>query len=406
MNRICGAAGVLFILAAVFFFSGQNISAALPEGSSGSVYASGKNEEITEQDISASVLQEELLTEIDFTEMQNMVDEMLGNSGFSLEDAVKKLLSGDDVLSKEAVQEFLRGLLLSRFEQEKGTFIRILLLILLAAIFANLANVFEDGQVGEISFYVIYLVLFMILMKSFSGLCTSLSENLSWMTQFMKGLAPAFFLTVAASVGASTAAVFYEGVLLLVWLIQWGLLEVFLPGVNLYVLICLVNHLSREEMLGKLAELLNTAVLWGLRSVLSLAVGLQIVRNLVSPVMDSLKRSAIGKTAGALPGIGNAVNTVTELILTSAVLVRNCLGAVFLIVFLLVGASPVIHYGFLALSYRFLAAVSQPVSDRRIVECLSTMGEGCALMLRIFFTAEVMCMLVFVILMAAFGGGS
>ena len=58
-------------------------------------------------------------------------------------------------------------------------------------------------------------------------------------------------------------------------------------------------------------------------------------------------------------GVGNAVNAVTELVLTTAVLVRNSLGVVFLLVFLVVGASPVIRYGLLALVYRFLAAVAQ-----------------------------------------------
>ncbi len=36
-------------------------------------------------------------------------------------------------------------------------------------------------------------------------------------------------------------------------------------------------------------------------------------------------------TAAAIPGIGNAVNTITELVLTSAVLVRNSLGGVSLV---------------------------------------------------------------------------
>lgn len=366
---------------------------------------SAEQETSSKQETSVYEVQNELLGEMDFTEIQNMVDEMLGDSSFSFTEAVKGLLSGEEVFSKEAVQEFLRGLFFSRFEKEKGMFAKILLLILLAAVFSNFAAVFENGQIGEVSFYVVYLLLFMLLMESFLGMSMSLSDSLTWMSQFMKGLAPAYFLAVAASSGASTAAVFYEGVLLLVWLIQWILLSVFLPAVNLYILIRLVNHLSREEMLGKLAELLHTVIEWGLTSILSLMVGLQVVRGLVTPVMDSLKRSAVGKTASALPGIGNAVNMVTELVLTSAVLVRNCLGAAFLLVFLLAGASPVIHYGFMSLSYRFLAAVSQPVSDKRMVECLSTMGEGCALMLRMFFTAEVMCMLTFVVLMASFGGG-
>ena len=387
MKTGAAAVGILIFLSILFWTWPENVSAADEETSS------------------SSEIQEDLLEEMDFTEIQNMMDEMLGENSFSLTKAVKALMSGEQVFSKEAVQEFLRGLFFSRFDQEKGLFVKCLILILMAAVFSNFAAVFDNGQIGEISFYVVYLLLFMLLMDSFSQMSSSLSQKLSWMTQFMKGLAPAYFMAVVASTGASTAAFFYEGVLLLVWLVQWILLAVFLPAVNLYVLILLVNHLSREEMLGKLAELLKTAVEWGLKSLLSLTVGLQIVRSLVSPVIDTLKRSALGKTAGALPGIGNAVNTVTELVVTSAVLVRNCLGVVFLIVLLFAAAEPVIHYGFMSLAYRFLSAVSQPVSDRRMVECLSTLGEGCALLLRILFTAQVMCMLTFVILMAGSGGG-
>ena len=121
--------------------------------------------------------------------------------------------------------------------------------------------------------------------------------------------------------------------------------------------------------------------------------------------MASLKRSVIGQAAGALPGVGNAVNMVTELVLTSAVLVRNCLGVLILLATVAAGAGPVIHYGMLSLTYRFLAAVSQPVSDKRMVECLSTMGEGFEILLKILFTAEVLCILTFLIIMAGIQGG-
>ena len=98
-----------------------------------------------------------------------------------------------------------------------------------------------------------------------------------------------------------------------------------------------------------------------------------------------------------------AVNAVTELVLTTAVLVRNSLGIALLLVILAVGAGPLVRYGLLSLTYRFLAAVAQPVSDKRLVEAFGTMAEGCALLMRILFTAEILCMLTFLILMA--GGG-
>lgn len=351
-------------------------------------------------------IQEELVADIDFAEVQEMLDEMLGEESFSFKAALENMLSGENAFSEEALRELMGGLLFSGMEREKALFMKILLLIFLAAVLANFASVFDSGQIGEISFYIVYLVLFMLLMDSFSETSLSLQRVISWMTEFMRTLAPAYFLAVSASSGAAAAAVFYEGVLLLVWLIQWILLTVILPGTNLYVLLRLVNHLSREEMLGKLAELLDTAISWGLKSLLGVVAGLQVVKGLVAPVVDSLKRSFIGKAAGALPGVGNAVNMVTELVVTSAVLVRNCLGVMILIAFVVVGAGPVIHYGLLSLFYRFLAAAAQPVSDRRIVECLSTVGEGYGLLIKILFTAEILCMLTFLILMAGLGGGA
>lgn len=346
----------------------------------------------------------DILEELDLSRVQRMLDQMLGEESFSMKDMLDGLIKGEKVLSEDTVQEMVHSFLFSGLEKEKSLLIKILLLILLSAVLANFADVFESGQIGDICFYIVYLLLFILLMDSFSSVTRSVQQTITWMAEFMRGLAPAYFLTISIAAGSSTAAVFYEGVLILTWLIQEVILNLLFPGACLYVLISLINNLSKEEMLGKMAELLDTAVSWGLKTLLGMVVGRQVVRGLIAPVMDTLKRSALGKAAGALPGVGNAVNMVTELVLTSAVLVRNCLGVVILFAFVAAGAGPVIHYGILSLLYRFLAAIAQPVSEKRIVDSLATMGEGCALLLRILFTAEILCILDFVILMTGIGG--
>ncbi|MBU5480854.1 stage III sporulation protein AE [Blautia sp. MSJ-19] len=345
-----------------------------------------------------------LLDELELSQVQGMLDEMLGEQSFSMKETLAKLVKGEKVLSGESIRELLYRCFFAQMEKEKGLFVRLLLLVLLAAIFADFAAAFDSGQIGDICFYLVYLLLFILLMDAFTDMSLSLQQTLSWMTEFMRGLAPAYFLTVSVSAGTATASVFYEGVLILTWMIQCLIRQIFLPGAGLYVMLSLVNHLSREEMLGKMAELIDTAVRWGLKTLLGAAVGLQVIRNLVAPVMDTLKRGMLGRAAGALPGVGNAVNMVTELVLTSAVLVRNSLGVVILLAFVAIGAGPVLHYGILSLAYRFLAAVAQPVSDKRIVESLTAMGEGCVLLLKVIFTAEILCMLDFLILMTGLGG--
>ncbi len=347
-----------------------------------------------------------LMGELELGEVQRAVDELLEEKSFSLEELVTKLISGEIPLDRETLARILREVFSQSAAREKTILLQILLLVLAAAIFTNFTHMFENGQIGEICFYVIYLLLFVLLMESFQEMSSQLERNLQAVVTFMQGLAPAYFLALAAANGASTAAVFYQMVLLLVWLIQWLLITFVLPAANLSVLLSMVNHLSREDLLSRLADLLRTLVDWSLKTMLGLVAGMQIVQSLVAPVIDSLKRSAIGKTAGALPGVGNLFNAVTEIAVTAAVLVRNCLGVAFVVILVVWGLAPVVQYGLLSLLYRLLSALAQPVSDPRLVGCIGIMGDGCALLLRILLTTQVLCMVTIVILAATFGGSA
>ena len=339
----------------------------------------------------------ELLGKMELDDIQDLMDELLGDQSFHLGDAIRQMVTGEQPFSREMFLEIVYEAVFGELERQKQNIFQLLLLVLAAAFFANFAKAFEKSQVGEISFYVIYLILFALLMNLFGSMSSGLKENLSFLVSMMKAVAPAYYLAVAASTGVTTAALFYQIVLILILMIQIAAVSLLLPCVNLYVLLEFVNHLSKEEMLSRLSELLKMLVEWALKTMTGVLVGMQVVQNLVAPVMDTLKRSAIGKTAGAIPGVGNAINSVTEIILTSAVLIRNSLGVVFLVAFLMWGLTPILRYGINGILYKLLAAVVQPVSDKRIAGCINTMGEGCLLLMKILFTSEILCMLTVIV---------
>ena len=110
------------------------------------------------------------------------------------------------------------------------------------------------------------------------------------------------------------------------------------------------------------------------------------------------------KAAAALPGIGNAIDGVTEVALGTAVLIRNALGVLGISILLLLGLAPLLRLGLSTLLYKLLAAVVQPVSDRRITGCLQAVGDGCRLLLRTLFTAELMLFITIAVLTVSFGG--
>ena len=62
--------------------------------------------------------------------------------------------------------------------------------------------------------------------------------------------------------------------------------------------------MMEEPFFSKMTELMEKIVSWGLRSILGLTLGLQILQSLVLPYADSAGRSAIMKFAEMIPGLG------------------------------------------------------------------------------------------------------
>ena len=190
--------------------------------------------------------------------------------------------------------------------------------------------------------------------------------------------------------------------LLVILAVEKLLLALVLPMIHIYLLIALVNDLSGEEILSHMTELLETCVNGLLKSSLGVLVGMQMIRNLIAPALDSLRQMALWRTAGMIPGIGNAVNAVTELVAGSAVLIRNCFGVTAMLVLLAAGMVPAVQLLVSGLSFRLLAAAAQPVSDKRIAGCLAAAGKGYAMLLRLLLTVEVLFLLTIAILAGTF----
>lgn len=360
-----------------------------------------KAELYSEEDVQA--VTQDLMDRLNLEEIDELVREMLDTQDLSFSEMLDQILSGELKLDGSVLLELLAEVFVGELLEQKEMLLQLLLLILVSALLMNLSHLFEDGQLTNVTYYIIYLMIFVLLMRSFSGLLGQVEGVLSGASSFMKVLTPAYFLAISAANGSLTAAGYYELVLVTISLVQWVLLNIGIPGVQMYVVLGLVNYISGEDSLSKMAELINTVVIWLTKTITAVVVGLQVVQKMISPALDMVKRGVIGKTAGAIPGIGNAIDSVTEMTVGCAILVRNCMGAVALIVLVLFGLGPVIQVGATTLLYRLLTAVAQPVSDKRLIKSLTVMAEACGLLLRILLTAEILFLLTIAIV--AMGGG-
>ena len=342
------------------------------------------------------------LDSIDLEEIENSLESLLGGETFSFKEAVSGLIRGEIPFTMESVGELIWDSLFAGFAEQKNTFVHILVIIIVAALFNNFSSVFESGQVSEISFYVIYLLMFAILIQSFMSLAVLTTQTLNGIISFMKLLLPAYMVTVAFASGSTSAVMFYEITLMIILVVQWILVYFIVPAINIFLVLSIVNHLSKESFLNKMSKLVKDIVNWTLKTLTGAVIGINIIQGLIAPMVDAVKANLINKTVSAIPGIGSAFNSVTEIVLGSAVLIKNSIGVAGMIAILLICGAPVIRLCVTSFMYKLLSAAVQPIADKRVGSCIDDAGTAVWLLLRVLISGVVL----FLITLALIAGGT
>lgn len=346
----------------------------------------------------------DILEQFDLASIEREMNRILPESTVSFQTLLEQLISGDTKLSFSAIWELIQELLFQNIVTYKTGMIHILILILIAAIFTNFSNVFQNKQVAEMSFFVVFLLLITMTIGTFQTLMTSIADSVENLVSFIKVLGPVYLLATSIATGSITSVGFYSILILIILLVQMVITGILIPLVQILVVMRVLNHLSAEDYLSKFAEFLETVIVWATKSILAVVIGLNVVQGILGPGLDLLKRNAIKKGAEALPVVGDAVGGVTEMVAGSAVVIKNGIGIVGAIVCVLLVLGPLIQTAVMCLIYKLTAAVAQPVSDKRVIGCISSVADGAAILLRLVYTAGVLFLITIAIVATTAGG--
>lgn len=80
----------------------------------------------------------------------------------------------------------------------------------------------------------------------FENFCLITIDFVKLLMEFLYGIVPAYFLSVAI-VGQTSAVGFYQLVLVIIAVTEFIFLNIVIPLIKIYVAISLVNNISRED---------------------------------------------------------------------------------------------------------------------------------------------------------------
>ena len=134
--------------------------------------------------------------EMEYEEIQGILDRILGKN-INFESLVTQLTENGQNTTAGTWLSAVGSLFLEQVKNHGQNIVYFLFLILSASILSVIAKAFRNRQISDMGFYMISLLMFVIMMRSF-GVCYSLAENVvKDLIDFMKVLMPAYLMATA-----------------------------------------------------------------------------------------------------------------------------------------------------------------------------------------------------------------
>ena len=386
--------GMFFLL----ILSGENVQAGQTSQTDRNAKQTQVNEQAAEKVADMEGLgMEEVLEEMDFSEIGDFLEEQDGiGDEVSFEGLVRAFLGQEEDVKYEYIGDYIKAIVLKSLNANKQLFLELLVVSLAYSILKNFSKSFSNSYISEICFFVCYCFMMLLLLQSFYKLNETLQDTVGTMVDFMKLFIPTYCMAISFSLNLNSSAAIYSMIFMVIYLVEWLMRYFLVPLVQIYVLVEFLNHLMEEERFKRLAELIFDGVKVLLKAAISLILGINIIQGMIAPAMDRLTGNTIAKTVQMLPGIGNVMSGTGQILLSSGIVIKNCVGAAALVILIILCGIPFLNMAFIVLMYKVLAAILEPVADKRIAGGMNGVANGGFLCLKIMTS----CMVLFFLTIA------
>lgn len=330
------------------------------------------------------------LSDYDFSDIQEILDE---EGGVDFEETVKQIMSGEDSGGTGKISEIISSTILYELEKEKDVIIKVLLIGLAAAMFSNISGAILNGKISETGFYITYLSLVVALTAGYSVIASMVTRTMELLIELMGAFVPVYIVSIGFSTGSNSAEAFYRVIVVVITLIEKILLKVIIPMIYMYLITNIINNMADGKLFSKTCELIKTIVDWMLKGLLSFVIGINLIRGLINPIVDSIKMGTWGKVLSGIPGIGGALNSVSGIVLASGTLIKNAIGIGGVVAIAGICFVPVIKALIVSLAYKLSGAMLEPVSDKRVVNSINSIYVSIVLLMKTLLYAVVFFLL-------------
>lgn len=275
---------------------------------------------------------------------------------------------------------------------------KLVLLAVICAVLSNLQNSFEKGNIAKLAQVVCFLVLVTLAISSLHMTMEVGRAAVNRMVTFMQALMPVL-LTLLAALGAfTTTAILHPFIFLTLGLLSTLFSTVIFPLIYLEAVLKIVNNISDQFKVSRLAGLIKEVNMFLLGLVFTLFIGALSLQGVGGAVADGITlRTAKYMTDAFIPVVGGMFADVLEAVVGGSLLLKNAIGIVGLVAIGFITLFPVLKIIAVVVIFKVAAALIQPLGDSNIAETIQSMSNSLIMVFASVATVALMFFLTIII---------
>lgn len=253
----------------------------------------------------------------------------------------------------------------------------LVVLVVAITILCGFVGTAKSGGVGNLVFFVAYAAVVLIVVGSVTDLIQMVGKTLNVIKAQVDLVFP-IILTLMVAGGAGTSASIYQPA---VAILSSGILQIFtwivMPLFVVSLAFSVVSHLAPQTRLDKFVSFFNALFKWIVGVCFTVFLSFMAIQGITAGSFDSISIRATKMTvSGYVPIIGSYMSQGFDLIMASAVLIKNAVGLSGILLLCGLVLMPIVKIVVFSLALKLTAAVTQPIGDSRISDFLSSLNKS------------------------------
>ena len=333
-------------------------------------YAEQQSVEEIEQELDENI--DDQLNNIDFGELDNIFNNLdeeakgLFNST-SFYDKVMAVLNGELSTDSSSFFQYIFNLFFDNLLKFVPLLALIVVVSILCSFVGQLSPTGKTSSINKVVYFACFGIIIVLLSTTLKDVITNSSNTILSIQKQMEVIFPILLVMLTSVVGVSTSATMQP----MVGILSSGVIYLFnafvLPIFVFSVIFTIVGNLSNEVKLDKFNKFFSSLFKWVIGGIFTIFLAIIAIKGLTASSIDGISiKTAKFALKTYIPILGGYLSDGFNLILVSSMLIKNAVGGVGLLLFLLTIIAPIVNLVVLSLGLKLVAAIVEPISDNKI----------------------------------------